>query len=130
MLMAGQSHEPTPPITNRGGGIFVTVLGIGAGLGNNTQRGFPRWNQFSVERRKPMNGRRKPAPGHLSEPTRRWWSSVVRDYELEPHHLRLLQLAAEAWDSTQNAREAVMPRKRRRPKARDDYPDWRHALEV
>lgn len=28
----------------------------------------------------------------------------MRDYQLEPHHLRLLQIAAEAWDRGQRAR--------------------------
>jgi P27 family predicted phage terminase small subunit len=36
-----------------------------------------------------------------------WWLSVVRDYSLEPHHLRLLQAACEAWDRCQQAREEV-----------------------
>lgn len=47
------------------------------------------------------------APSHLSEATKRWWDQVVTDYELEPHHLRLLRLAAEAWDRGQEAREAI-----------------------
>ena len=47
------------------------------------------------------------APAHLRPPTRRWWESVVEEYELEPHHIRLLTLAAEAWDRTQQAREAI-----------------------
>ncbi len=47
------------------------------------------------------------APAHLSEPTRNWWSSVTQDYSLEPHHLRLLQLAGEAWDRSQQARELL-----------------------
>jgi phage terminase small subunit len=32
---------------------------------------------------------------------------VVAEYLLEQHHLRLLQLAAEAWDSAQQARTAI-----------------------
>ncbi|GAG28139.1 unnamed protein product [marine sediment metagenome] len=47
------------------------------------------------------------APGHLRESTRRWWRQVVGDYQLEAHHLKLLTLAAEAWDTCQQAREAV-----------------------
>jgi hypothetical protein len=43
----------------------------------------------------------------LSDATRRWWLSVVTNYQLEPHHLRLLQLAAEAWDGAQAARAAL-----------------------
>jgi phage terminase small subunit len=32
---------------------------------------------------------------------------VVGEYELEPHHVRLLTLAAESWDRCQQAREAI-----------------------
>ena len=46
-------------------------------------------------------------PGHLRAETRKWWSAVLREYELEPHHVRLLTLAAEAWDRAQEARETV-----------------------
>lgn len=46
-------------------------------------------------------------PRHLQLATRKWWSSVVADYELEPHHLRLLTLAAESWDRCQQARQAI-----------------------
>ena len=46
-------------------------------------------------------------PKHLQAATRRWWQSVVEDYELEAHHVRLLTLAAEAWDRGQEAREAL-----------------------
>lgn len=48
-----------------------------------------------------------PAPSHLKRPTQLWWRAVVDEYDLEPHHLRLLQLAAEAWDSAQAARAAI-----------------------
>ena len=50
---------------------------------------------------------KKKAPEHLRAPTKKWWRSVVADYELEPHHVRLLTLAAEAWDRGQQAREAL-----------------------
>jgi hypothetical protein len=38
------------------------------------------------------------APEHLQSPTREWYAWVASEYSLEPHHLRLLILAAEAWD--------------------------------
>ena len=49
----------------------------------------------------------KQAPLHLKPSTRRWWASVVREYALEGHHVRLLTLAAEAWDRCQEARERI-----------------------
>ena len=48
-----------------------------------------------------------PAPAHLAASTRRWWRGVVTDYELQPHHLRLLQAACEAWDRLQHARAVL-----------------------
>jgi P27 family predicted phage terminase small subunit len=47
------------------------------------------------------------APRHLKPATRRWFESVVAEWRLEPHHIRLLQLAAEAWDRAQEAREVI-----------------------
>ncbi|MGI8556853.1 MAG: P27 family phage terminase small subunit [Solirubrobacteraceae bacterium] len=47
------------------------------------------------------------APAHLTRSTRAWWRSVAGEYDLEGHHLRLLTLAAEAYDRAQEAREAV-----------------------
>ena len=47
------------------------------------------------------------APQHLEEPTRKWWRSVMVEYGLEEHHVRLLTLAAEAWDRAQEARVAL-----------------------
>ena len=47
------------------------------------------------------------APQHLSKKTRAWWRQVVKDYYLEPHHIRLLTLAGEAWDRCQEAREIL-----------------------
>jgi phage terminase small subunit len=48
------------------------------------------------------------APGYLRPATRRWWTSVVTTWTLEQHHVRLLTLAAEAWDRGQQAREVIM----------------------
>lgn len=47
------------------------------------------------------------APKHLSEDVATWWRQVNREFELEPHHLRLLTLAAEAWDRCQQARFVI-----------------------
>jgi phage terminase small subunit len=47
------------------------------------------------------------APGHLAPSTRDWWESVLRDYVLEPHHVRVLTLAGEAFDRATQAREAI-----------------------
>jgi len=51
---------------------------------------------------KPQN-----APEHLQPATRTWWLSVVTRWELEPHHVKLLTLAAESWDRCQQARELI-----------------------
>ncbi len=46
-------------------------------------------------------------PPHLRPETVGWWRTVVEEFELEQHHLRLLRLACEAWDRGQEAREAL-----------------------
>jgi P27 family predicted phage terminase small subunit len=46
-------------------------------------------------------------PAHLSDEAAQWWRSVTTDYELEGHHLRLLQSACESWDRMQQARRAL-----------------------
>ena len=51
--------------------------------------------------------RRSSAPRHLRGPTRKWFEDVLESYELEQHHVRLLTLAAEAWDRSVQAREAL-----------------------
>jgi P27 family predicted phage terminase small subunit len=56
-----------------------------------------------------MKSPEKPsAPTYLQPATRDWWASVVARWDLEPHHVRLLTLAAEAWDRGQQAREHVL----------------------
>jgi phage terminase small subunit len=47
------------------------------------------------------------APAHLEPNTQGWWQSVVRDWPLEEHHVRLLTLAGEAWDRAGQARAEI-----------------------
>lgn len=47
------------------------------------------------------------APDHLRDTTKVWFVNVMEEYDLEPHHVRLLTLAAEAWDRGVQAREAL-----------------------
>lgn len=49
----------------------------------------------------------KKAPKHLKPQTAAWFDAVCHEYTLEPHHIRILTLAAEAWDRGQQAREAI-----------------------
>jgi phage terminase small subunit len=43
----------------------------------------------------------------LRAETKKWFSSVVADYQLEDHHVRLLLLSCESWDRAAQAREAI-----------------------
>jgi P27 family predicted phage terminase small subunit len=47
------------------------------------------------------------APAYLQPATRAWWEAVTGRWELEEHHVRVLTLAAEAWDRGQQAREQI-----------------------
>lgn len=46
-------------------------------------------------------------PKHLRTATKKWWTGVLDEYDLEPSEIRLLTLAGEAWDRGQQAREIV-----------------------
>lgn len=46
-------------------------------------------------------------PAGLRPATRRWWQDVVATWELEPHHVRQLSIAARAWDEAEAAAELV-----------------------
>ena len=54
-----------------------------------------------------MNKAEIKPPAHLKPASKRWFQSVVADFELESHHLRLLQAACEAWDRMTAARETL-----------------------
>lgn len=50
-----------------------------------------------------MTERIKP-PEHLTAESKRWFQRVITDYQLEAHHVLLLQSAAECWDRAAQAR--------------------------
>jgi P27 family predicted phage terminase small subunit len=43
-------------------------------------------------------------PDHLSDESKAWWREIVATFELDPHHLKLLEAAADAWDRMVEAR--------------------------
>jgi phage terminase small subunit len=59
------------------------------------------------KRPKPSQQKFPRPPKYLRPETRRWWRSVAEDYELEEHHLKLLTLAAGAWDRAEQSREIL-----------------------
>jgi phage terminase small subunit len=57
---------------------------------------------------KKQKSSKPPEPAsHLSVEMRKFWAEVVGEYELEAEALLTLQVAAEAWDRAQQARELV-----------------------
>ena len=49
----------------------------------------------------------KRAPGHLNEATRRWINAILRDFDFEERHLRILVLAGECWDRCEAIRQEL-----------------------
>jgi phage terminase small subunit len=47
------------------------------------------------------------APPHLSRQSKAWWRDIVTGYELDSHHLKLLEGAAGQWDRAVSAREQI-----------------------
>jgi hypothetical protein len=56
---------------------------------------------------KPAPAARPAAPAGLSPAMARWWDQVLREHELEPHRLHLLELACRAKDRCEEARVAI-----------------------
>ena len=54
-----------------------------------------------------MTKTKYPAPKHLRRSTKEWFASVVEQYELDEHHVKMLTRCAEAWDRGEEAREAL-----------------------
>jgi len=53
-----------------------------------------------------MSAKKHP-PSHLTPSASAWWKQVVGEFELEAHHVRLLTMAAEAWDRCEQARQML-----------------------
>lgn len=132
--LAAHQRGSTRPTRRGGGGKSLTALSRKPSPHPNTYSRCPGWSraremlQFDKEEVMNKPGRKRvaglavvpaaipslpgrrdlpEAPAHLSIGARQWWQQVVADYDLEPHHLRLLQSAAEAWDRMQQARQAL-----------------------
>jgi phage terminase small subunit len=56
---------------------------------------------------KPAPAARPAAPANLSPAMARWWDEMVKEHELEPHRLHLLELACRAKDRCEEARAAI-----------------------
>jgi P27 family predicted phage terminase small subunit len=46
-------------------------------------------------------------PSHLSTASKKWFSNVLADFDLEESDRKLLTLAAESWDRATLARETI-----------------------
>jgi len=55
----------------------------------------------------PIQGKTMPIPGHLDTKTKKWFRQVCEEYRMEGHHIKLLTLAAEAWDRAVMAEGAI-----------------------
>lgn len=55
-----------------------------------------------------MAQRKKPTapkpPAYLSRAAKAWWKTIVTDFALESHHLKILEAACGAWDRAEQAR--------------------------
>lgn len=54
-----------------------------------------------------IQGKKYTIPEHLATATKKWFREVLEQYDLEPHHVKLLTLAAEAWDRSVEAEKAI-----------------------
>jgi P27 family predicted phage terminase small subunit len=46
-------------------------------------------------------------PAHLSKAAKQMWNDITAGYVFDPHHVRLLTTACEAWDRMNQARELL-----------------------
>jgi len=46
-------------------------------------------------------------PTNLNRRTRKWLKKTIKDYELEPHHIKLLLMLGQTWDEMQISVKAL-----------------------
>src|SRR5712691_9402754 len=63
--------------------------------------GRPKVVPLKAKRPRPADAR---LPRHLRAATRQWAEGILDGYEFEPHHVKLLVLACQAWDQGERAR--------------------------
>ena len=49
----------------------------------------------------------KQAPRNLSQESRKFWNEILKIYELQPHHAKILEAACRCWDRILEARLTV-----------------------
>ena len=55
----------------------------------------------------PLPSGQPPPPSYLSPAMQAWWAAVLETYDLDHHHLHLLEAACQAWDRMTEARAAL-----------------------
>ena len=111
---------PSEALKGPGGGCEISrVTGPRRAPQLRVNASFPR----SKTRRKPrsMQIDLPQPPPHLSPSAKQWWQLTIEAYVLQEHHLRLLQLACEAWDRA-GSPSAARPRRVDRAGPRRRHP--------
>ena len=49
----------------------------------------------------------KQSPKDLSQESRKFWIEILKIYELQPHHLKILEAACRCWDRVLEARQTI-----------------------
>jgi phage terminase small subunit len=105
-------QQPTCPqrifwILGAGGLVFPRCQGHRDRPAASFAQTFPRLNHdFLKEIILKSKAAVQKSPKHLRAATSHWWAEVVGEYELDSHHIRLLTKACEAFDRSEQAREA------------------------
>lgn len=81
-----------------------------------------------------QRGEFPPAPWGLSNAMTSFWEEIMKAYELDPHHLRILQRACESWDVAETALKVVQEEgatfldRFDQPKERPETAIWRASV--
>jgi hypothetical protein len=96
-----------------GGRKKIGWWALRTGRGLRLWCGLPPFNKkfgdfMEIAKIRPRSKLKLPqAPKYLKPATRKWWRQVLENYELAEHHVKLLTLAASAWDRAEQSRQAL-----------------------